>query len=431
MRYILQKTLYALSRAILRKYRPEVIGVTGSVGKTSVKEAIKVVLGGRFKVRASQANHNNEIGVPLAIIGLGSGDGSVIKWLKIFLEGLRLSLVRDPHYPEILVLEMAADHPGDLDYLTRLAPPRLGVVTAVSETHLEFFKTIKKVAKEKQVLVERLPKEGVAVLNADDALVAAMEETTRARVITFGLGAKAEMRLVEPVLKQEQVEGELKVSGLAGKLLHQGSAVPIFLPGVLGRPALYAAAAAAALGLVKGLNLLEISERLRLIAGAPGRLRLIPGIKHTTIIDDSYNSSPLAVNAALDLLREIKVEEQAERIVALGDMLELGAASEEAHRRLGAQVARLGFDFLVTVGQSARLIAEAARSGGLEENKIASFSTAEEAGRFLQNKIEVGDVLLIKGSQGVRMEKIVKELMAEPLRAEELLVRQYGPWLET
>ncbi len=429
-RSILQKILYLLSRAILRQYQPEVIGITGSVGKTATKEAVSLVLGGRFNVRASQANNNNEIGVPLAIIGAAAPESSWYKWGAVLVEALRLLWRRDPNYPEILILEMAADHPGDLLYLTKLAPPSSSIITSVSATHLEFFKTVKGVAREKRVLAERLPKNGLAVLNADDPLVLAMSEETKAKVRTFGFSAAAEVRIIEPFLKQDQRQGQLHISGMAAKLAQGGAAVPVVI-GALGKPGLYAAAAAASLALAKGFNLLEISERLSLFQGAPGRLRLLPGIKYTTIIDDSYNSSPLAVEAALEILKEIKVEESAERLVVLGDMLELGAASEEAHRALGGRLAEAGVDFLVTVGQLARIIGDEARKRGLEESKIAVFEDSAQAGRFLQNKIEAGDVILVKGSQGVRMEKIVKELMAEPLRAEELLVRQYGHWLES
>ena len=428
MKLILQYLLNLLAKRVLKKYHPEIIGVTGSVGKTSTKEAIFAVLANRFRARRNIKNYNNEIGLPLTILGEETGGRSFFRWLVIFGRGLKLLWQRDPAYPEILVLEMGADRPGDIQYLTNLAPCKVGVVTAVGPAHTEFFQTVDKVAREKQIIITHLKKDGVAVLNADDEKVLAMRPRAAAEVMAFGFNEGADVRGVEFHVAQEWEKGFLLSKGVNFKIQHKGSIVPVFLPEVAGTQQAYAALAGAAVGLKYGLNLLEIAEALRNYRPPSSRTHLLPGIKFTTLIDDSYNSSPLAAMAALKILAETKVMEGARRFAVLGDMLELGAYTEGAHFQLGKQAAGLGLDFLVTVGERAKLIAQAAEEGGLTENQITKFAKSEEAGLFLQEKLKPGDLVLIKGSQGVRMEKIVVELMAEPARAGELVCRQDEEW---
>lgn len=434
MKFILQFILRLLSRAVLHKYHPEVIGITGSVGKTSTKEAIFAVLAEKFLCRRNVKNYNNEIGLPLTILGAESGGHSVFKWLEIFWSGVLLLLKRDKQYPEILILEMGADHPGDIYYLTNLAPCKVGVITAVAQAHTEFFKTVSQVAKEKQIIVTHLEKDGTAILNADDEKVWAMVAKTEAETITFGFGDKAQVRAIEFNIIQELDKGVLATLGVNFKIQYGGAIVPVFLPEVVGTQHVYAASAAVAVGLSYGLNLVEISERLHFYNPPPSRMRLVPGINFSTLIDDSYNSSPLAALLALRILSEIKIRQLAEeggrRIAVLGDMLELGAYTSEAHQEIGAKAAELGVDLLIAVGERAKIVAEAARVRGMAENKILEFATSAEAGRFLRENIHAGDLVLIKGSQGVRMEKIVVALMAEPALAGKLVCRQDTSWLK-
>lgn len=434
MKYILQFILRLLSQAVLRKYHPEVIGITGSVGKTSAKEAIFAVLSEKFLCRRNVKNYNNEIGLPLTILGTESGGRSVFKWLEIFWSAVGLLARRDKQYPEILILEMGADHPGDIYYLTNLAPCKVGVITAVAQAHTEFFKTVSQVAKEKQIIVTHLEKDGTAILNADDEKVLAMVAKTEAETITFGFGDKAHVRAVEFNVIQEMEKRFLQIKGVNFKIQYGGAIVPVFLPEVVGTQHVYAALAAVAVGLSYGLNLVEISERLRFYNPPPSRMRLLSGINFSTLIDDSYNSSPLAALLALRILSEIKIrlrqlaEDGGRRIAVLGDMLELGAYTSEAHQAIGAKAAELGIDLLIAVGERAKIVAEAARVRGMAENKILEFAASTEAGRFLQENVHAGDLILIKGSQGVRMEKIVVGLMAEPAQAGKLVCRQDVSW---
>lgn len=430
MKYTLQFILRLLAQAVLRKYHPEIIGITGSVGKTSAKEAIFAVLSEKFRCRRNVKNYNNEIGLPLTILGEESGGHSALKWLEIFWRVVVLLARRDKQYPEILILEMGADRPGDIRYLTNLAPCQVGVITAVAQAHTEFFKTINQVAKEKQIIVTHLEKDGVALINADDEKALAMIAKTAAKTITFGFSDKAAVRAMEFNIIQEMEKGFLTTKGVNFKIQHGGAVVPVFLPEVVGTQHVYAALAATAAGLNYGLNLVEISERLRFYNPPASRMRLLSGINFSTIIDDSYNSSPLAALLALRILSEIKIMEGGRRLAVLGDMLELGAYTSEAHQEVGAKATELGIDLLVAVGERAKIVAEAARLRGMAEEKIMEFAASVEAGRFLRENIHAGDLILLKGSQGVRMEKIVVALMAEPSQATKLVCRQDASWLQ-
>ncbi len=420
MKKILVKTLRFLAKKILKKYKPEIIGVTGSFGKTSTKEAVFAVLSSKFNVRRNIKNYNNEIGLPLTIIGAGSPGRSVLGWLGVFFQAFFL-LVLKQDYPKILILEMAVDHPGDMDYLVDLALPKIGVVANIGAVHLEYFKTVERIAKEKAKIVTRI-KDGWAVLNADNELVLGIKDQVKCPVLTYGLGSKADLRAQEINISHNDLK-EKGIAGISFKMIYQGNVMPVLLPNILGEHLVYAALAGAALGIIYGMNLMEISQALQSFKAPKGRMNLIDGIKKTLIIDDTYNAGPDSTLAALKVLGRIP----GRRWAVLGDMLELGEYTEEAHRKVGESMASNKIDFLITVGERARIIASEAEKG-LGEDRVFSFPDAEKAGLFLQDRMESGDIVLVKGSQGMRMEKIVKEVMAEPLKAKDLLVRQDKPW---
>ncbi len=420
--------LKILAQATLWRYKPLVIGVTGSVGKTSAKEAIYAVLKEKFNTRRNIKNYNNEIGVPLTILGQESGGKSLWRWWQTFLVGF-FEIFYTKNYPRVLVLEMGADKMGDISYLTDFVKCHVGVVTAVGEipVHVEFFQSADQVAKEKSNLVKSLGKDGWAVLNYDDERVRAMMRKTPAQIFTYGFDAKADLR----VSNFEQRLEDLAEAGISFKVDYQGSNVPIRLRHVYARHQVYAILAGMAAGLIFKMNLVEIAQALKNFEPPIGRLQLIRGIKNTWIIDDSYNSSPSSSLGALELLEKMtntRVDgEPGRKIAALGDMLELGAFTEEAHRKVGAKAAQV-LDILLAVGEKSIFVADEAKKNGLTQERVRYFAGSEEAGRELQNLIREGDLILVKGSQGIRMEKIVKELMAEPERAKELLVRQEESW---
>lgn len=423
MRTLAVKFLAACAKAVLRKYQPKIVAITGTVGKSSAKEAIFAALKNSLVARASSGNYNTQIGVPLSVLDLPAPGKSVFRWMKVLFRSARLCLKTDHTYPDVLILEMGADKPGDIAELTSIARPNIAVVTAITPVHLEKYGSFEAVQKEKSSIWASMGKNGIVVGNIDDLRVLESMKGLKLRKVTYGFSDEAEIRAGEKTIYQGQGEEiEEKVKGIAFKLYTNGSALPVHLEGVAGNAHISAALSGAAVGAAMGLNYHEIVEGLHGYKSLPGRMRLIPGIKHTLILDDSYNSSPAAAESALNELAEIPISEGNKRYAILGDMLELGAESGEYHREVGALAAELGIDALIAVGKMAEEIVSGARTAGMGADSLFHFGSAGEAGRFAQNIIKKGDVMLIKGSRGMRMENIVRELMAEPERAEELLV---------
>ncbi|TSC53291.1 MAG: UDP-N-acetylmuramoyl-tripeptide--D-alanyl-D-alanine ligase, partial [Parcubacteria group bacterium LiPW_39] len=340
--------LRILAQATLWRYKPLIIGVTGSVGKTSTKEAIYAVLKNKFNVRRNIKNYNNEIGAPLTILGQETGGRSLWHWLKVFLIGF-FQIFYARNYPKILILEMGADRIGDISYLTSFVKPYISVVTAIGEipVHVEFFQSVNQVAREKANLVRVLDKDGWAVLNFDDERVRSMVNRTQGQIFSYGFGEGVDLRAVGVELHLE----DLKEAGLSFKVDYQGSNVPIKLFRVLGRHQVSAVLAAMAVGLILKMNLVEIAQGLKDYRPPVGRLNLIKGIKNSWIVDDTYNSSPSSSLAALEILEKMS----GRKIAALGDMLELGAFTEEAHRQIGTRAAQIA-DILLAVGERAIFI---------------------------------------------------------------------------
>jgi len=411
MRLILQKILKALSKAVIKKYKPIVIGITGSVGKTSTKEAVFSVLKTKFNVRANDASFNNEIGFPMAVLGLKKA-GRLI-WIPNLLRSFKLLLSKNKSYPEVLVLEMGADKPGDIGYLIDIAKPEIGIITAVGElpVHIEFYSGPEEVAEEKSKLIQGLPSNGFAVLNFDDEIVFRMRDLSRAETITYGFNAGADIKasdLMYFIQTDDQISG-----GLSFKLNYEKSSVPFRLANALGRHQVYAALAAAAVGLHFKMNLVEISQALEKMEFPKQRMKLMKGMRNSLIIDDSYNASPLSSHAALDTLKEfgdkvIAKNEKGRKIAVLGDMKELGIFTEKAHRLVGNLVGERA-EYLFTVGPAAKFIADSAFNQLPKEN-IMSFNDSVEAEEYLKSFIQEGDVVLVKGSRAMEMEKVVEFL---------------------
>lgn len=427
----LEKILKYFTIKALRKFKPRIVGVTGSVGKTSTKEAIHTVLSSKFRARKNEKNYNNEIGIPLTVLGLETGEKSFWKWFLVLINAVLVAYFeKKKNYPEILVLEMGADRPGDIKYLVNLLKPEVGVVTAVGISHLEFFKDKKQIAKEKSLLVKNLAKKGLAIINFDDEETRKMAELTETRKIFYGFSEGANLRASDIFFGYEKTEdfygGNLdKIRGISFKLNYEGASVPVRLVQSVGRPQIYAVLAAAAVGIHFGMNLHEIADALKNFHSPAGRLNIIDGIKNTIIIEDSYNAAPQSTLAALEVLKKIKARR---KLAALGDMLELGESTEEGHREVGRKVAEAA-DILFAVGNQAKFIADEAEKASLDKNNIFCYDSSDEARIPIQNELQEGDVILIKGSQGMRMERISKEIMRHPEQAEKLLPRQTAEWV--
>ncbi len=414
----------------LKRYKPMIIGVTGNVGKTSTRDAIAAVLAQNYTVKVGVGSINNLFGIPLTIVGtdkelteyIANGGGTWFFWLKVILSGF-LRLITTKKYPRVLVLEYGADRPGDIKKLATNFRPHISVVTAIGEipVHVEYFSSPEELSREKSALVKNLELNDYAVLNYDDEQVLEMRSKTMANVVTYGFNPSAELRIFDFNFK---MGGDTKPAGVVFKLNYHKSFVPVKMEGSLGKSQCWAAGAAASVGVILGMNLVEISDALSAYHGPAGRLKILKGAKSTTIIDDTYNASPSSTHLAVETISELSAKR---KVAVLGDMLELGKYTIQAHQEIG-NFAGGRVDILVCVGLRAKFIADAA-ANQMPSKNILTFETADEAKSKVQALIEEGDLILVKGSQGMRMEKIVEEIMAEPERKKELLVRQSKKWL--
>ncbi len=415
------------ARAVLYVRRPKIVAVTGSVGKTSTKDALASVLAIQYRVGKSRKSMNGDVGVPLTILNLNNAWRNPFLWFWNLVIGF-LKIFPIGTYPEWLVLEVGADQPGDLQKLFSWLFPDVVVATrfpAIS-VHVANYESPGHVIEEETIPIRFLRPEGLLIVNGDDEVARNLAKDFPGKTISYGfapghdvVGDKTEI----------VYESEKKVpTGMALEISVSDQSVKFQVSGVLGIQALYPALASVALGRHLGISLSDMSTAFTFHHSPPGRMRILPGIKETTLIDDSYNSSPVAVEEALKTLLRLKEETSRRVIAALGDMRELGRFSDEEHRKAGLMVGKVA-DVLITVGIESRNIADGALSAHMDENRIYQFDDSREAGKFLESVMQAGDIILIKGSEAtIRMERAVKEVMAEPDRAEELLVRQESAW---
>lgn len=419
MKQFVSAWLAKLARAVIQKHKPIIIGITGSVGKTSARDAIYAVVSAKYSARKPKKNFNNEVGLPLAVLGEDSPGTDPIGWTLIFIHGLKVLLFGP--FPKVLVLEMGIDRPGDMDYLLSIAKPHISVVTNIGISHYEFFKSMATVAKEKGKIVEVLGTGDIAVLDADNAMALAQRDKAAGKVLTYGLAKNADVRYE---IRDEVLTIPPRTDFLVE---YQGVREKLSIP-VVGKPYILAASAGVAVGVALEMKTHDIKEGLSKFQPVPGRMNLIAGIKSCVLIDDTYNSAPDSAEEALKVLQR---HPYAHKIAVLGDMLELGDESLEAHRRIGKLVAEIKPNQLITVGSYSRILAQAARDGGMSSHDVHSFDDSTAAASYLLKVLPSNSAVLIKGSQGVRLEKITKELMREPMRAPDLLCRQYGRWLNS
>lgn len=433
--YILQ----AEARLVLSKYKPKVVAITGSVGKTSTKDAVYAVLSQFSYVRKSEKSYNSEIGLPLTILGVPNGWNSPLAWARNIFKGLWLFLV--PHkYPKWLVLEVGISHPGDMYRTASWLKTDAVIITAIGDTpaHIEFFNSRKDLIEEKSQLIRTLKKDGFLILNADDGDVLSMKSKTKNLTITYGFQEGADVLASGDSIFYDQNKIENKIpQGIIFRVDEAGKSLPVIIDGVFGRNHVYASLGALAFSSIFKFNMLNSVESLKNYDISPGRMRLLAGINETLIIDDTYNSSPFACEAALRTLFE--VEGSGRKVAVLGDMLELGKHTEEAHVNIGkfAGENMRKKDSLIVVGHRAKAIKEGAVMAGMKGENILEFLDSREAGKFMETFLKKGDLVLVKGSQGMRMERVVESILAdqENLPAgrqakEKLLVRQDKEWLE-
>ena len=364
--------LGAIASGWRSRFDPIAVGITGSIAKTSTKELVAAVLASRFRTLHSEGNENNEIGLPLTILRLDRAD-------------------------EALVLEMGMYVGGEIAELARIGRPQIGVVTAVQAVHLARIGTIEAIERAKAELVEALPPNGTAILNGDDERVARMAERTSARVLTYGFGSAT--------VTADAIES-WAAEGMRFVLVTPAGRRALRLPG-LGRHAVHTALAAAAVGLAAGLDLDEIAGGLAIRPPATHRGELIR-LGDVTVLDDSYNAAPASMRAALAVLAGLP----GRRIAVLGEMRELGAGHEAGHLEVGAVAAAVA-DLLIVVGPDAGPIAQGARTAGMPAGRVVEVADREAALEALRPRLAPGDVILVKASRGMALDRLVADLQQE------------------
>jgi UDP-N-acetylmuramoyl-tripeptide--D-alanyl-D-alanine ligase len=427
MKRLVIKLLAFFSRKIIKKYQPKVIGISGSIGKTGVKEYIEFILKNKFRVRASIKNYNNEFGLPLSIIGIISPGKNIWGWFKVFGRALKLLIIKDKNYPEVLILEMGIDRIGDMDYLLSIVKPDIGILTNISHSHIEYFGTLEQIKKEKSKLLKNLNKNGIAILNSDNSHLKELIPELKSITCSYGLNEGADFRAkdISFILPENLLQADFY--GINFKLEHEGSIVPINLARAVSYSSIYSSLASLAVGFYLGLNIIEMAEYLNDIIPIIGRMNILPGIKNSIIIDDTYNASPESTLNALKTM-EVIPKTMGRKIVILGDMLELGDYSDEGHCIVGKKIAEMKIDALFLIGSLAEKIGQTAIKSGFDKNNVFNFSKTEDALEFIKNGILSNDLIMVKASQGMRLEKIVKTIMLEPQKADKLLVRQGVEW---
>jgi len=360
--------LQQIARFWREKLSLRTIGITGSVGKSSTKELTAEVLNRKFHTYKNPGNYNNEIGLPLTILNMGNGY-------------------------ECLITEMGFYYPGEITFLCEIAKPHVGIITNIGTVHAERAGSQEEIAKGKAELVEALPAspEGTAILNFDDPLVKEMAKKTKAHILYYGLNPKAD-------IWADEIQG-MGLQGIQFRLHNEGKSVRLQVP-LLGRHSVQTILRASAAGFIEGMSWEEVKEGL-INSSTQLRLVAVQTQSGALILDDTYNATPESTIAALDLLKELK----GQKIAVLGDMLELGQYEQAGHEQVGRRAAEV-VNHLVAVGPRGKVIAETAKQRGLPSTAVTWVEDALQAADILKYNLRSGDVVLIKGSHGLRMDRI-------------------------
>jgi UDP-N-acetylmuramoyl-tripeptide--D-alanyl-D-alanine ligase len=422
LKFIVVDTLTFEARLAIAIHKPKIVAVTGNVGKTSTKDAIATVLSGSFDVRKSEKSFNSEIGIPLAVLGLSNAWNNPLMWMVNIMVGLYK--VIDSRFPEVLVLEIGADKPGDIRNVVKWLHPDIAVFTRLQRVpvHVVHFKTPEKVYEEKWQLVRGLKKGGVLVVNADDERLSSFA-TGSAHKVFYGFGPKSDVKADKyGVLYATQSNVP---TGIEFEVTDKDESGIVRVSYVLGRHYVYPMLAAFAVADLFRVPLATAIERLGLHEAPKGRMHPVMSDDGVLVIDDSYNASPVAVEEALNTLADIRVSGR--RIAVLGDMRELGHFSKAEHQRMGIIAGKVA-DIVIAVGEEAKMIAYGARLPGSSVSEhIYEFIDSVSAATFVKSLVIPGDVVLVKGSQGVRMEK-VSEILLGHEKSKHHLARQEKEW---
>lgn len=422
IRKILVSSIQFEAKMVLKKYKPRIVAITGNVGKTATKDMAYTTISTSLYARKSKKSFNSEIGIPLTILGCKNPWSHPIKWGEILLEGIALMLLKN-HYPNWVILEVGADMPGDIKSIAKWINPDVTILTRIPDTpvHIEFFESLDELIDEKASLVKATKTNGVVILNHDDPNQKRIKDNINSNCITYGAEEGADYKTEE---YQINYEGDIP-KGIEFKISSSEQKVSIQINDVIGSQYLYPAGAAVATADYAGIDLTASSQTLKNFESAPGRMRILKGINNTILIDDSYNSSPAALEKALDSLKNINTKGR--KMVALGDMLELGEKTVGEHKTAGEQASSVA-DIIFTVGVRSKKLAKSAQEKRGSEKGIFEFDETTAAAEKIKELIKPGDIILIKGSQSMRMEKVTEILMADPAEKHRLLPRQNMEW---
>jgi len=430
LRKILKVYLRFISVVVIKRYHPIIIGVTGNTGKTTTKEAVFCVLNISFpeKVRKTEDNLNTDIGVPISVLGLNNAEGNIGGWLRNIIKTFKILTIGDKNFPKYLVLELAADRPGEIEYFTKFLPTKIGVVTTIGKdpVHLEFFPNRDKLIDEKSWLVRGVQQKGTVILNKDDKDVIAMGKLAKdkTKILSYGKTPNSDLLILEHrsfFAKDAKFYTEAKFK-------FQNQIYRLKLPDAIGKGNLYSAMPALLCGFVSGVSIKDGIKALQQeVFLPPGRMKIIKGLKGATIIDDTYNASPLSYYNALATIADIDMG-KGRKILIMGDMAELGKRSLDIHKEILKKALNFA-DIIICLGEQMTL--GLTKLGSVKLPKINIAKNHQDAINVTKRLAREGDVILVKGAQVMRMEKIVKALMKSPKQAKELLVRQEKYWINS
>jgi len=367
--------LHALAGHIRKKLEAEVVGITGSTGKTCTKDMISNILSRQYNVVSTKKNYNNEIGVPLTVL-------------------------KADQETQVLVIEMAMRGLGQIRELAEMVAPRIGLITNVGKTHFELLGSEEKIAEAKSELIQVIPPEGLVILNADDKWTGKLSDMSAAPVITYGMSEDAGIRAVDVEVDKEG-QPSFKVETTGG-----GLSLSLPFPG---RHNIYNALAAYAVASEMGVSQLDIKKGLETSVLSEMRMQVFTTSDGITVLNDAYNANPTSMKAALTALSDMAQDKR--KAVILGDMLELGNLEAMAHFKIGELVSDIGAELLITVGTRSRRIAEGALSKGMNPNAVIQCQETEEAKKALIENIRPGDIVLVKASRAMELEKVVNALI--------------------
>ncbi len=416
IKFIISSILCFFARMVIRRYKPKIVMVTGSVGKTSTKDAVAAALSTSFYVRKSEKSFNTEFGVPFTIFGVSNPWGNPFAWFAL-VKKITALLVLPNHYPNMLVLETGADKPGDLKRILKIFTPDAVVVTRLPKipVHVEAYASPEAVQEEEFSPAYALSADAPLIIPADDAYAGAHALHTNARIFSYGSteGALVRIKDIDFYTKKNNV------LGMFAKVVYEGKTKSVVVRGAVGMTQIFPAAAALTTAVAFNIPIHEACDALDTYDPPAGRGRILSGKNGAVLIDDSYNSSPAAVEQALATLKVFPGAKR--RIAILGDMLELGRYSVAEHERV-AEIAFDSADLVVGVGIRSSIFATKAMG-----SELMLFNTSYEAAEALGSIVQAGDVVLVKGSQSIRTERVVEALLADKADVAKL-VRQERSW---